>query len=209
MAVSASAEMRLLPEDEAERDLSFVQFREQLKQVIAARDSDKLLTLIDDEISVSARKRGSVKTFVSTWQPESPDSELWPVLDTILSLGGGFVRSELGVKFCAPYVFTNFPGGLDVYGHGVVIHDKEPFKSAPTKNSQTLSLLSYDILKVEDWRSVVDSVDPKTRWLKVRDPEGREGYVNKKSIRSPSDYAACFLHTPNDGWRMISLIGNE
>jgi len=207
--VLAENQHRLLPVDEANRDLSFVEFRQQLKTIIQNRDPEGFLKFVSPQVSGSKDKRG-ISHFVKIWEPQANDSELWPTMENIVNMGGGFVRSERGVTFCAPYIFTNFPDDLDIYGHGVIIGDKVPLKSAPLKTSQNLASLSYDLLKVEDWRSVQEkSANQEIRWIKVSTMDGRKGYVDKKMVRSPTDYAACFLFTPKAGWKIVSLVSNE
>jgi len=205
----AEKQQRLLPVDEAERDLSFVEFRQQLKTTVKNRDPEGFVQFVSQQISGMPGKRG-MRNFVKTWKPEANDSELWPIMESILNLGGGFVRSERGVTFCAPYVFTNFPDDLDIYGHGAIIADKVPLKAAPIHSAQNVTLLSYDILKVEDWRSVVEkSSNQMTNWIKVSTMDGRKGYVDKNMVRSPTDYSACFLFTAKTGWKMMSLLAGE
>ena len=205
----AAEDIRLLPEDEAGRDLSLLAFREQLKTVIEKKDAQALVDMLDKNVSISARSRGSKKKFLKFWLPEVKNSELWPTLAAIVDMGGGFVRSERGVKFCAPYVFTNFPAELDIYAHGVVTQDNVPLKAGPSVTAPVKDHLSYHIVAVEDWRSTPDLNTPDVRWLKVKTLGGKEGYVDYRLIRSPSDYSLCFLQRPKTGWKIISLIGNE
>ena len=205
----AEKQQQLLPVDEAERDLSFVEFRQQLQTIVKNRDPEGFVKFVSQQVSGSDGKRG-MGNFVKFWKPEAIDSELWPTMESILNLGGGFVRSERGVTFCAPYVFTNFPGDLDIYGHGAIIADKVPLKSAPIHTAQNVAILSYDLLKVEDWRSVAEkSSNQIISWIKVSTMDGRKGYVDKKFVRSPTDYSACFLFTAKTGWKMTSLISGE
>lgn len=208
-SVFAEDNQRLLPSDEAERDLSFVEFREQLKVIVQNRDPEGFVKFVYQQVSVPNNKSG-MRQFVKFWEPEATESELWPTMETILNMGGSFVRSERGVTFCAPYVFTNFPGELDIYGHGVIVRDKVVMKTAPSNTAQTVTTLSYNILKVEDWRSVEEKVDEQiVNWIKVTTMDGIKGYVDKKMVRSPTDYAACFLFRPKVGWKIISLVSNE
>jgi len=205
----AEKKQQLLPVDEAERDLSFVEFRQQLQTIIKNRDPEGFVKFVSQQVSGSDGERG-MGNFVKSWKPEAIDSELWPTMEGILNLGGGFVRSERGVTFCAPYVFTNFPDDLDIYGHGAIIADKVPLKSAPIHTAQNVAILSYDLLKVEDWRSVAEkSSNQIISWIKVSTMDGRKGYVDKKFVRSPTDYSACFLFTAKTGWKMTSLISGE
>jgi len=204
-----AAEIQILPEDEAVSDLDLVAFREQLQKAVVQKDANAFMALVAEDVAVKVKKTGGLKSFKKAWDPESESSELWPVMNQILSMGGGFLRSERGVKFCAPYTFVDFPSHLDIYAHGIVIKDNVPFKATPSKYARTLKNLSYNVVQVADWRSVGDQNDDKIRWLKVKTLAGEEGYVKKNVIRSPADYSACFLHRSSTGWKLISLISND
>jgi len=206
----AESANRLLPADEASRDDSLVQFRHQLHTSVKNRDPETFVQWVSEQVYSGPEKKKGMRNFIKFWQPQDTASELWPTMDRILNMGGGFVRSDKGVTFCAPYVFTNFPDDLDIYGHGAIVADAVPLKSAPLTNAQNNALLSYDLLKIEDWRSIEEKTDAETiSWMKVSTLDGRQGYVNKQMVRSPTDYAACFLFTPKKGWQLVSLISNE
>ena len=208
-ALVAEESNRLLPVDEADRDLSFVEFRNQMLKVIDQKEPEVLVTMLDQNIWLG-RKKSGMQNFVKMWQPEAIDSELWSVLGTVLRMGGTFVRSERGVRFCAPYVYTTFPDSLDPFGHGAVIKERSVLKSGPSRTSRTITSLSFDLVKVRDWRSVSDAAGEQLgKWIKVASLSGQEGYVEKSDVRSPTDYAACFLHTPDEGWRLDSFMNNE
>ncbi len=200
---------KLLPVDHAERDLSFYEFRQKMLQAIDQKEPEILMNMLDQRIWVDHKKRG-MKHFLKLWQPESADTELWSVLGAVLNMGGTFVRSELGVQFCAPYVYTTFPDSLDPFGYGAVIKKRTVLKAGSSRSSRTISTLSYDLVKVHDWRSVSDSDGEHiSNWIKVTSLNGQEGYVDKSDVRSPTDYAACFLYTNNKGWKLNSLMNNE
>jgi len=210
IALPVSAmEVRILPQDESGRDLELQAFEKQLEAAVDQRNAAQLMSLVSNEISVSSKRAGGVKIFEKTWHPESRNSDLWPTLAQILKLGGGFLRSERGVKYCAPYTFVDFPSNLDIYGHVIVIQNNVPLKGHPSLNSVTITNLSYNVLRVEDWRSVADENNEAVRWLKVKTLGGQGGYVEKKDVRSPTDYSACFLHEDSTGWKLVSLTSNE
>ena len=200
---------QMLPEDEAVRDLSLLEFRKNLLKAVETKDVTSFMALVDEKVSVSSKGRGGHEAFKKAWNPELPESELWQVLKPIINMGGTFVRSERGVEFCAPYVFTNFPSHLDIYGHAVITKDNVLLKSGPSNSTSTVRKLSYDVVQIKDWRSVKDALGGEIRWLKVKTLSGQDGYIDKTILRSPSDYAACFLQRSGKDWKLISLITNE
>jgi hypothetical protein len=78
--------------------------------------------------------RGIIR-FKKEWHPENPESELWPQLLKILSLGGSFKRGEApyegmapaGREFVAPYVRSQWPVSQypDTEGYGAIVNDRE------------------------------------------------------------------------------------
>ena len=206
---NAGASYQLLPEDEGTRDLEFVDFRSQLLEVVLSQEPEVLVTMVDQQVFNGLREKRGIKHFVEKWEPESIDTELWTTLRQILTMGGGFVRSEKGVEFCAPYVFSHFPDELDIFAHGAVIGDDVLLKSEPSTSSETKKTLSYDLIKVLDWVSIQDKSGSDTNWLKVTTLKGDQGYVNRQLVRSPSDYSVCFLKTKKNGWKLNSLLTSE
>ena len=200
---------QLFPEDEADRDLEFSEFRAQMIEAVRAREPEVFVTMVDQQIFNDLHKKRGMNEFLKKWEPESIDSELWVTLEHILTMGGGFIRSEKGVEFCAPYVFSHFPDDLDIFAHGAVIAEKVPLKTEPSVSSVTRRELSYDLLQVLDWVSIQDKSGGAENWLKVTTMKGENGYVNRLYVRSPSDYSACFLKTKSHGWKLNSLLTSE
>ena len=209
VATESDNAYQLLPADEAHRDLEFTDFRAQMIAAVLNKEPEVFVTLIDQRIFNGLKAKRGMKAFLNKWEPDSIDSELWTTLEQILTMGGGFVRSEKGVEFCAPYVFTHFPDDLDIFAHGAVIVDNIALKTEPSVTSVTRRELSYGLLKVLDWVSIQDKSGEGVNWLKVTTMKGENGYVDRRYVRSPSDYSACFLKTKRNGWRLNSLLTSE
>lgn len=206
----AEENKQLLPEDEAERDLSLIEFRDALLLSVQRKEPEQFVTMLDYNINNGTGISSGVKSFVQKWRPEAGDSELWSVLEPVLKMGGGFVRSERGVQFCAPYVFTHFPDRFDIFGFGAVVKDNVFLMAEPTSASAQVAKVDYQILKVIDWRRVPDAHGTAGKfWLQVAQLDGQKGYVLKEFVRSPSDYSACFLQDRKGAWKMISLSSSD
>jgi hypothetical protein len=72
-----------------------------------------------------------------------------------------------------------------------------------------ITSLSYDIvLNV----SGTDSPEPKNKadpaWVRIRLPDGREGFVSAQFIRSPTDYRAGFKKTGGQ-WLLTHLVAGD
>lgn len=210
-AAHAEDEMpQLMPYDEAERDQSLLAFRARMIQVVAFKEPERLIEMIDPKINIGLDLPSGPRAFVEFWRPEAIDSEIWEVLGPILQFGGGFVRSENGVMFCAPYVFVNFPAELDIWSHGVITQENIDLKQLPTTASPTLVSLNYHIVQVDDWNEINDGSGTEAfRWVKIITMGGEEGYVQRQYIRSPSDYSACFIQRKNKTWKLSSLASKD
>lgn len=194
---------RLLPVDDTYRDATLQEFLDRLRQVVKFREHESLVPFIAPKIVNNKGVPDGAQAFANYWRMDSQDSELWTELSRILSLGGTFLRSNRGVTFCGPYIFTEFPDNLDIFGHGVVIEENVLLKSEPDFGSRTLRTLSYHLVQVKDWRSKADSSGG--AWVKVTVlDKGETGYLPKDKIRSPSDYHMCVSQF-DKGWLIISL----
>ena len=201
----AQAADQLPPADEGPRDASLVAFRTKLIAAVEKHDVEFLRSIVDPAIAVATPNDGGAKAFFARWQPERADSQFWPLLKNILAMGGAYVRSDDGVQFCAPYVFTHFPSELDVTGHAVLIQKGVSLRRGPALTATSVQTPDYAILKVKDWRSVADQGgDRNANWLKVVGADGGEAYARHDWVRGPNDYHACFL-SGDTRWRMVSF----
>jgi hypothetical protein len=200
-------QLRLLPVDESDRDPTLIDYLERLQLAIKHREPERLVELVSNQVYNGIGKEEGVRKFAEYWKVDAIDSEIWDVLQPILDLGGGFVRSEKGVQYCAPYVFTEFPVNLDIFDYGAVIVDTTQLMSEPSSSSNLVATLSYHLVKIHDWRSVPDmNQTPDLFWIKVSTLDGQEGFVRRQDIRSPSEYSACFLQNRDGSWKMTSLF---
>ena len=206
VAAPAKPESRLLPVDEAERDASLVEFREQLLMAIGQRSRSQLLRLTDPAVIADARGASGHAALQERWQLNNQDSEFWGLLEELLTQGGGFLRSEQGVQFCAPYVYTHFPDDHHVKRFGAIVRDHVVLKAEPDTQAKDLALLSYHIVEVGDWSPVAGNAGSDVPvWVAVRTADDVSGYVPATAIRNPLDFHVCFLRN-RDRWKLASVL---
>ncbi len=203
----AGERVQLLPEDEAERDQRFFEFRQRFLTAVQRREPETLVTMISSNVINDSGVAKGMQSFIKQWRLDAIDSTLWDTLEAILTRGGSFIRYERGVMFCAPYVFTHFPDDMDLFKHGVIL-DKQVFlKDLASLQSDSLRELSHDVVRVLDWRPVKDPVSDSLAWIKIATlDDGSEGYVRQDQIRGPADYHACFVQRRDRGWKLHSLV---
>lgn len=206
-AAELTGDVRLLPVDESDRDPTLVRFIERLDMAVTHREPERLVELVSSRVYNGKGKDSGIQKFAEYWKVDAIDTEIWSVLEPILKMGGGFVRSEKGVQYCAPYVFTEFPENLDVFDHGAVIEEGAQLMSEPSSSSSLVAMLSYHVIKIHDWRSVPDmNQTPDLFWIKVSTLDGKDGFIRRQEVRSPSEYSACFLQNRRGVWKLSSLF---
>jgi len=187
---------RLCPVDEAQRDPSFHAFREALKDAANRKDEARLLELVDPAIRTSFGGNGGHDDFRSHWKTSSPDSELWPELTQILTLGGTFRDAS----FWAPYVYSAWPDSVDAFEHVAAIRADVQIRSEPAATATVLTEVDWEILRVLPDRT--------SGWIHVKTNGGSEGWVLASDVRSPVGYRAGFSKR-NGAWTMNALVAGD
>lgn len=75
-----------------------------------------------------------------------------------------------------------------------------PLYDAPSLEASVLKRLSFEILVLQD---------SEQEWQAVKTSEGLAGFIQKRFLRSPIDYRACF--NPDDGgaYKMTLFIAGD
>jgi hypothetical protein len=204
----ATTTRKLHPIDEGAKDASFKAFRDRLIEAVQQRNTRFVLTSLHPKIRLSFGGDYGKKDFLKIWKPDSPDSRLWQEFSTILSLGGTFSTSEGKRMFWAPYTFSTFPDDLDAFEHAAIVGENVRVRSQPNETASIVTSLSYDIVKATFPNS--DNLDKGDvpGWVKVVDPDGRDGYVASKYIRSPIDYRMGFERSRGK-WLITAFIAGD
>lgn len=115
----------------------------------------------------------------------------------MLSLGGRFEGND---TFVAPYVYSDWPEGIDSFEHVAVIGSHVRLRSAPHADAEPVGIVSFAILK---WQGT-----PHAGWAKVVAPGGREAYISERFVRSPVDYRA-FFGRKGGRWIMQAFVAGD
>ena len=208
-------EVKLYPVDEASKDVSFKRFRDRLIVALKRRDRKVLLSIVDPHILNSFGGSGGIKEFVSMWKLNSPDSKVWTELLTVLSLGGSFDRENAQKTFYAPYISSRWdsiqnklPRDADAFTHSAIIAARVPVYSEPEPVGRTLALLSFDVVEVDNERSVWKGEHEELLWARIKTLKGQEGYVQGDKIRNAADYRASFKKVRGK-WLMYIFVAGD
>ena len=211
-APPASAGPRISLEDESSRDPELAVFMKSLREAVAARDKDRLLAMMSDNIKytfgIDNGKQGFIKQAQLDTNPAN--SPLWPVLDEILSLGGAFINDRL---YFAPNFFVHFPEGYDQFEYLAVIGDGVAVRKSPDPQGAVLTRLSYTVVKVQGGSQPVGSeveVDGKRYgWVPVVLADGRKGYILDKFVRHPLEARLGIGKTDDGKWQIQVLVAGD
>jgi hypothetical protein len=200
--------------DEAPKDTSFFIFREQLIRAVERRDVFHLMDVIHPEIKVDFGGAAGVADFVSVWELESPEkaksSRVWSILKKVLDNGGTF--TDGGKLFIAPYTYAIWPDDYDAFEYVAITGSGVRLRSAPNLQSQTLTMISYHVVKRLETTSREETIGGETYpWEKVQLPgdDGQEGYVYGKYVASSIDFRAAFEKQANGKWLMSFLVAGD
>jgi hypothetical protein len=195
---------KLYPSDEATRDPELFMARARLLQAVAERDTTALLATVSPNIKNSFGGVGGPAEFRATWRLSSPDSPVWSTLGAVLSLGGGFHSED---TFMAPYVFSEFPSGLDGFEHLAVIGSGVRVREGPDAASPVIATLSFDVVaRDRDRPETEDSTG--RRWVPVHLGGTSRGYVAAEFLRSPIDYRAALVRE-GGRWRLAFFVAGD
>ena len=193
---------RLPPIDEASNDPSFLKFRTDLLSAVDRRDTAYVLGILDPAIKNNFGGDGGIKEFQEMWKPDQADSELWKVLQFILTHGGAFQ----GENFVAPYVFSSLPDVADEDDHfryGAVVEDDVLLFAKPSATASAVAKLSYHVVKQLDEDGLPEG------WIKVATSDRVEGYIPAELYRNIVEYRAYFMKNKSGEWRMTTLVAGD
>jgi hypothetical protein len=197
---------RMKPWDEAAKDVSFLKFRNELKDIIARKDAAALMRVVAKDIKNGFGGEDGAANFRSFWKPEDQKSEVWRALSLVVEMGGNF---DDATTFSAPWVFSAFPSDVDGFTAVVVTAEGAVMREKPGADAPVVRTLDHDILtfageapgKLQHEASDAD-------WLEVKDAKGRHGFVRHLDVRSPIDYRAYF-EKRRGKWLMTAFLAGD
>ncbi len=213
LAVVAVAQQRLYFVDEARLDPSFLEFRAQLRKAVASHDTAFVRAILYPGIEVGAAGEQGPEEFERLWNPDDPKTQLWTELGELLALGGSFLDQRR--QFCAPYVYSNWPKGLDQEEKlAVIVQDVQVHASCDSK-APVVASLGFDLVtELEPNGAPAPAAAGASRrvtpegWVQIEFADGKKGCVREDLVRSPLDYHACFEKIQGK-WMMTALMSEE
>ena len=191
---------KLYTVDDGPKHRSYAVLRGRLIAAVRRRDSRFLVRTLAADVEDLGGSHGP-RDFVARWHPERRGSEVWQVLETVLTHGGSYTHDEKRRwVFWAPYTYSSFPEELDGYSWVTALSGSVPVRSAPNRRARLMGHLSYDI--------VPTSGPTRRGYWRIQMPGGRWGFVSRRSVRSPIDYRAGFCFSQGR-WRLVFLDAGD
>lgn len=195
---------KILPIDESGSDPTLVTFITNLKKITSNKDTAGLFQSLDTAIIVShGGGIFGIKEFSKNWKLDKPDkSELWTILNQILSMGGTWENDE-DKYFCIPYtqsnkVFSKYKYDFDWYFTAVCISPKVTVYEEPITTSLKLATLSYDIVEMDPEFMKADFTKIQTIDKKV------QGYVRTRDLIYSADQHLV-IKKINENWKITAF----
>lgn len=189
----------LLPEDQSGRDPSLAQALKTLSGIVGRRDDRELLALMSADFKVEFDVGKGPETFRRQWNSNARDSQVWGLLDRLLTLGGTFYSPTL---FALPYVYTRFPTDLDKLSHVVSVRAKVPLRRRPDPRGPEVGTLDYVILPLTT--PIAPPAILTDPFVEVRHPDWGLCYVSRSDVYSPAGHRA-FFEKRRGRWHWLSL----
>jgi hypothetical protein len=195
---------KILPIDESGSDPTLVTFITNLKKITSNKDTAGLFQSLDTAIIVShGGGIFGIKEFSKNWKLDKPDkSELWTILNQILSMGGTWENDE-DKYFCIPYTqsnkaFSKYKYDFDWYFTAVCISPKVTVYEEPITTSLKLATLSYDIVEMDPEFMKADFTKIQTIDKKV------QGYVRTRDLIYSADQHLV-IKKINENWKITAF----
>ncbi|MCP4440758.1 MAG: SH3 domain-containing protein [Aureispira sp.] len=215
--------------DESYKDVDFLKFKLELVGVILNKDKDKLLTMLDENITVvnfQDPKDDAKKMFEETFfskKGKDQESLFWSEALKNIAFGFAIQKTskaslewllDAGYKkvFTAPsFVAAGFgySGGFyDDIGDFLVLGTDVNVRKEPSVKSEIVDKVSYEVVtfnrNVGDFPPITSDSPKDSKWYPVVLKNGKEGYIISDYISE--DYALSFriAQTPK-GWKIIEF----
>jgi len=184
--------------DEAKENPSFCAFRKQLIRALEKSDTTFVLSVFDKDVKLDFGGGYGIDELKNRFREPVHYGDLWNELHTLLLLGGTFSGDEY---FIAPYVYSEWPDGIDAYTHIAVTGNRIPVYKQPESESEKLTFLSYTIVEKDfQWYD--------TDWVRIKLPNGKSGFIMRIHTRSPIDYRIIFRQT-DTVWEITVFLAGD
>ena len=182
------------PKDETYLDSSLSVFVKALLKAIETRDKHFINDALDFYVVSSLDSKGGLDDFKATWSPENDSSQMWPLMQRVIKLGGVFLHDtadESGrYQFVFPYVY-DMPLDIedDYFSIDVVWYVQEDLAGKTVSGTNPYG-------------------DPEWYLVETYD-RARRGWINWKYLYSPTGPRMFLYKTKKGEWKISAFVSGD
>jgi hypothetical protein len=194
---SSPTQPQLKPRDDGFRRPDFEEFRRHLQDAVARKDEEAILKIVDPGVRVDFGDGGGLEAFER--RMNAPGENFFEELTRVLNLGGRFRTPD---AFDAPYVYSDWPDGVDAFACAAVVGSGVRLRAAPDIGARTLTTVDFAIVKLFPNEPAAPG------WRRLALASGLTGYIASRYVRSPIDYRALFEFKEGRWWLVAFVAGD-
>lgn len=188
------------PVDDGASVPGFSRFRDELRAVVARRDTAELLARIAPGARLSFDDvPGGPEGFRDMWfSGDTPDGrDPWDILGAVLD--GGSVEEDGAVT--APFVYGLWPGEPDPLSHVAIVGGDVDAREGPAETAEVVARVGHLIVPA--------LAPPDAGWRLIRLPDSTAAYVPASKALSPAGYRAAFWEDGGGRWRLQLFLAGD
>lgn len=198
------------PVDQSYMDVSFSEFISSLKTALSNKDAEFVYDMLDDSIhySFGGDDPGKID-FRRVWQLDNQNSEFWEAFSSTLNLGIVKCSDNCDYnEFVFPYYQASglFKDLDDAFSVLIITVSDARVYSAPEKNSQVLTTLSYkaiSFLEYQDgWFNALNG------WFKISWKNNKKAYIKDTDARRLVGFRGGFKKKDNE-WKLVYFVEGD
>jgi hypothetical protein len=187
------------PRDECLSIDGYFDLRQKFEDTVKRRDAKALLAMVSPTISWSFGGEGGKADFAKNWKLETGKaSPIWAELDKIVRLGCFNQGSDNPTM---PHFFGQDTGAQSPGGTALVLGPAVNLRAQPTTASASLRKINWEVVTTLE-------TSPDGKWTKVRDAEGKTGYIRNDYLRDDLDYRIGF-ERKDGGWVISFFVAGD
>ncbi len=199
----AAPAKQIPPKDECLSIDGYFDLRQKFEDIVKRRDAKAFLAMVSPAISWSFGGDGGKDGFAKNWKLETGKaSPIWAELDQIVRLG---CFSQGPDNPTMPHFFGQDSGAPSPGGSALVLGPAVNLRAQPTTASTSLRKVNWEVVTTLEQ-------SPDGQWTKVKDAEGKTGYIRNDYLRGDLDYRIGFERkdaNKGGGWVISFFIAGD
>ncbi len=196
---------QVLPTNDAKGVPSLKAFIDSLRVIAAAKDVEALSAALSDNVTFGVEGKKGKTAFLEEWNlaDEAETSAVWEGIEAIVNGGGSFSNASR-TRYTAPRWATYFPKEYNKDIFGVIKARNVNIRSRANRKSKQVARLSYDlVIPIEEDDPVCETIGRDFNcWYRIRMPDGEEGYVFGKFLKTNLKEKAVFQQVMGKEWQI-------